>query len=72
MYLAAKPPNMLPTQILTGRNATGQTITRKRSFVDIIKRTNAASPRSESAFGLGRWAVVGVLVPVVGVAMTLL
>nr|ODN99983.1 hypothetical protein L204_02428 [Cryptococcus depauperatus CBS 7855] len=50
MFLAAKPPNMLPTQYITGVNASGQTNTRKRSFVsspiDYFKRsTSSADPR---------------------------
>ncbi|KAL7418334.1 Reversal of tor2 lethality [Cryptotrichosporon argae] len=32
MYLVANPPNMLPTQYLTGTNASGQTSSRKRNF----------------------------------------
>lgn len=59
MYLIAKPPNMLPTQILTGRNASGQTITRKRSVADLFKRS--AAPRSA---GVG--AETGVLALAVG------
>lgn len=73
MYLAAKPPNMLPTQILTGRNATGQTITRKRSFVDILKRTNGASGQMSLGSEMGVLVgVVGVVIPVLGVALRLL
>ena len=62
---------MLPTQILTGTNATGQTITRKRSFVDLITRSNAASPaaalRSKDVM-----VMAGLAVPVLGAAMALL
>lgn len=32
LYLIAKPPNMLPTQTLTGTNGTGQTVGR-RGFI---------------------------------------
>ncbi|WWC91578.1 uncharacterized protein L201_006524 [Kwoniella dendrophila CBS 6074] len=51
MNLVAKPPNMLPTQVLTGVNASGQTNTRKRSLtsspLNVFKRSSA-SPRSSS------------------------
>lgn len=47
MDLIARPPNMMPTQVLTGVNASGQTIqTRKRSFtqdLNIFKRSGAPS-----------------------------
>ncbi|ORX40715.1 chaperone for protein-folding within the ER, fungal-domain-containing protein [Kockovaella imperatae] len=47
MYLTARPPNMLPTQPLTGVNASGQQVTtRKRSTVtisDFLKRGSAPS-----------------------------
>lgn len=46
MYLRAKPPNMLPTQLLTGTNASGQIVqSRKRSTINLFKRSGAA-PRS--------------------------
>lgn len=75
MFLVAKPPNMLPTQILTGVNATGQTSTRKRSFtqsLDFLKRSSAEPrwsgllfaqgyPASFTMLGLAGLAVVGVL-----------
>ncbi|KAI9633938.1 chaperone for protein-folding within the ER, fungal-domain-containing protein [Dioszegia hungarica] len=41
MYLQAKPPNMMPTQILTGTNASGQTVTRRRNVADLFKRSSA-------------------------------
>lgn len=72
MFLMAKPPNMLPTQVLTGVNASGQTNTRRRrSFthpLDFIKRS-AAEPRWSGLFhgygtvmlGVGGLTVVSVL-----------
>ncbi|WVW86020.1 hypothetical protein I302_108058 [Kwoniella bestiolae CBS 10118] len=52
MNLIAKPPNMLPTQVLTGVNASGQTNTRKRSLtsspLDIFKRSSASTRASIS------------------------
>ncbi|KAK1922045.1 chaperone for protein-folding within the ER, fungal-domain-containing protein [Papiliotrema laurentii] len=48
MFLTARPPNMLPTQLLTGTNASGQVVqTRKRSVspISLFKRSSAA-PRS--------------------------
>ncbi|WVQ67133.1 uncharacterized protein L199_005328 [Kwoniella botswanensis] len=53
MNLIAKPPNMLPTQTLTGVNASGQTNTRKRSLtsspLDIFKRSSASNRASISS-----------------------
>ncbi|WWD03503.1 hypothetical protein V865_001555 [Kwoniella europaea PYCC6329] len=53
MNLIAKPPNMLPTQTLTGVNASGQTNTRKRSLtsspLDIFKRSTASNRASISS-----------------------
>ncbi|CAD6572556.1 MAG: Reversal of tor2 lethality [Tremellales sp. Tagirdzhanova-0007] len=48
MYLTAKPPNMLPTQILTGTNASGQTQSRKRSTKSInpFRRSSSAPVRT--------------------------
>ncbi|WVQ84911.1 hypothetical protein IAT38_007074 [Cryptococcus sp. DSM 104549] len=65
MFLVAKPPNMMPTQILTGVNASGQTTSRKRSLtsspLDIFKRS-AAEPRVAAVAGLsGAAALAGVL-----------
>lgn len=60
MFLIAKPPNMLPTQYLTGTNASGQTNSRKRSFtqhLDMFKRS-AASPRTSTSMGLGNGALL--------------
>ncbi|WWC71870.1 uncharacterized protein I206_105829 [Kwoniella pini CBS 10737] len=64
MNLIAKPPNMLPTQVLTGVNASGQTNTRKRSLtsspLDVFKRSSAParlSLDSNQIFGVA--AVVG-------------
>ncbi|WVN84947.1 uncharacterized protein L203_100084 [Cryptococcus depauperatus CBS 7841] len=59
MFLAAKPPNMLPTQYITGVNASGQTNTRKRSFVSspigYFKRsTSSADPRVATALTGGQ------------------
>jgi len=54
MYLMARPPNMMPTQILTGVNASGQTVSRKRNYIslDIFKRS-AASPRMSLSKEMG-------------------
>lgn len=74
MYLIAKPPNMLPTQVLTGRNASGQTITRrKRNVVDLFKRS-AASPRVNLAMtDVGTMGlVVGVVGSVAGLGLGML
>lgn len=72
MFLTAKPPNMLPTQVLTGVNASGQTNTRRRrsftSPLDFMKRS-AAEPRWSALFqgysavmlGVGGLSVVSVL-----------
>lgn len=73
MYLTAKPPNMLPTQILTGRNASGQTITRKRSVVDIIMKRSAASPRLALGAETGALAAaVGLVGSVLGLGLGML
>lgn len=48
LYLRARPPFMLPTQLLTGTNASGQVVqTRKRSTspINMFKRS-AAGPRT--------------------------
>ncbi|WVR07802.1 hypothetical protein IAU60_004845 [Kwoniella sp. DSM 27419] len=74
MNLVAKPPNMLPTQVLTGVNASGQTNTRKRSLtsspLDIFKRSSASSRMSlSSGQTAGMIGVVGsVLVGVLALA----
>ncbi|KAK4689341.1 hypothetical protein P7C73_g752, partial [Tremellales sp. Uapishka_1] len=67
MYLVAKPPNMLPTQILTGVNASGQTQTRKRSVMDIamFKRSAATSTLDHAGvmgglLSLGVFGLLGV------------
>jgi len=51
MHLIFLPPNMLPTQILTGVNATGQTQTRKRSTSSInpFRRSSSATSRARPA-----------------------
>ncbi|KIR62393.1 hypothetical protein I314_03333 [Cryptococcus bacillisporus CA1873] len=63
MFLMAKPPNMLPTQVLTGVNASGQTNTRRRrSFthpLDFMKRS-AAEPRWSALFQAYRAVMLGV------------
>lgn len=63
MFLTAKPPNMLPTQVLTGVNASGQTNTRRRrsftSSLDFMKRS-AAEPRSSALFQGYRAVMLGV------------
>ncbi|ODO05407.1 hypothetical protein L198_02100 [Cryptococcus wingfieldii CBS 7118] len=67
MYLIAKPPNMLPTQYITGTNATGQTNSRKRDLTapvrDFFKRS-AAEPRMVLGNGqiLGMVGAVGTVV----------
>lgn len=70
MYLTAKPPNMLPTQILTGVNASGQTQGgRKRSTMSInpFRRSSAAPARTGFAretllAGAVGSAIVGIVV----------
>ncbi|GFZ48587.1 Protein rot1 [Saitozyma sp. JCM 24511] len=64
MFLTARPPNMMPTQVLTGANASGQTNSRKRSVMDInlFKRSAAPQRRSLSA----EMGVLGGLVGVIG------
>ncbi|KAK8853097.1 hypothetical protein IAR55_003798 [Kwoniella newhampshirensis] len=61
MYLTAKPPNMMPTQILTGVNASGQTNTRKRDLtsspLNIFKRSAAVPVAGQSNIAM----IVGVL-----------
>jgi len=71
MNLALNPPSMLPTQILTGVNASGQTLqqsTRKRSFtssLDMFKRSAAPSRtsvgRETILAGLAGMGLVGVV-----------
>ncbi|WWD19511.1 hypothetical protein CI109_103972 [Kwoniella shandongensis] len=62
MYLVAKPPNMMPTQVLTGVNASGQTNTRKRDLtsspLNYFKRS-AAVPVSGVAHGALLAGVLG-------------
>ncbi|OCF40789.1 hypothetical protein I317_05401 [Kwoniella heveanensis CBS 569] len=68
MNLIARPPNMLPTQVLTGVNASGQTNTRKRSLtsspLEYFKRSSA-SPKYSLSTSSPTSAVVG-FVGVVG------
>ncbi|ORY26688.1 putative cell wall organization and biogenesis-related protein [Naematelia encephala] len=54
MYLIARPPNMLPTQILTGVNASGQTVARKRSTSDVSQfwQRSAAPERISAREGM--------------------
>ncbi|WRT70362.1 uncharacterized protein IL334_007360 [Kwoniella shivajii] len=74
MNLVAKPPNMLPTQVLTGVNASGQTNTRKRSLtsspLDILKRSSASTRISLSPNQMV--GVAGVLGSVVIAVMALI
>lgn len=62
MYLIARPPNMLPTQVLTGTNSSGSTVGR-RSFIpaqvqSVEKRSKSsamaavAAPAALAAAGL--------------------
>lgn len=66
MYLIARPPNMLPTQVLTGTNSSGQTVGRRRSFIP----AQAIEKRSKSA-AVGVVAAPAALV-VAGLAAALL
>lgn len=74
MFLVAKPPNMLPTQVLTGSNASGQTNTRKRSTMSLERfmKRSGASPNTavgaDSARLAGALGVMGSLLGL-GVAM---
>ncbi|KAK6909559.1 hypothetical protein L486_00789 [Kwoniella mangroviensis CBS 10435] len=70
MNLIAKPPNMLPTQTLTGVNASGQTNTRKRSLtsspLDIFKRSSASN---RASIGYNQVIAVGGVVGTVMVGL---
>jgi len=84
MDLIARPPNMLPTQVLTGVNvsplipatetstdqqASGQTIqTRKRSFVQELNVFKRSGAPSRLSFGHDTLAAGAIGVAVVGVA----
>jgi hypothetical protein len=84
MDLVARPPNMLPTQPLTGVNvslfilifgsltdqqASGQTIqTRKRSFVQELNVFKRSGAPSRLSFGHDTLAAGAIGVAVVGVA----
>jgi len=61
MYLIANPPNMLPTSVLTGVNATGQQDVNSTS---LETRSDLGEVRKRSAAGKVRmegWAYVGFL-----------
>jgi len=45
MYLIYNPPNMLPTQVLTGVNASGQTQSKRSSIPSRLFQRSDASPR---------------------------
>ncbi|BEI80298.1 hypothetical protein CcaverHIS002_0108270 [Cutaneotrichosporon cavernicola] len=55
LLLTARPPNMLPTQVLYGTNETGQAISRKRSavFERFQKRYSGASSYSMPSLMVG-------------------
>jgi len=46
MYMIANPPNMLPTVVLTGANATGQA-SRRRSLDENLSKRSAAVPAAD-------------------------
>lgn len=69
MDLIARPANMLPTQPLTGVNASGQTIqTRKRSLVQELNIFKRSAAPSRLSFGQDTLAAGAIGVAVVGIA----
>ncbi|EIW71798.1 hypothetical protein TREMEDRAFT_38074 [Tremella mesenterica DSM 1558] len=67
MYLTARPPNMAPTQVLTGVNASGQTVqTRKRSTIPVEQLKRSFAPERRIGTDMMFVGLVGPLILALG------